>query len=1187
MNYLLLLVNADGAASASELIVRELREFPGEEGLSVHFRPVRNDVLFQSAKLGSGIGYRVLLGEGLVRSQLWVEYEVRGPHVNVTGRSADLLFALALITSRWKKAAGDYPVIAATGVLSADEALVGVDAASAVSGVDHIEAKVAAAARALAGEREGVIFYPASDRARVETWCATAALPPHIHLEAVATLDDALQALGIELEKVYLGNPYRGLEYFDYCHRSVFFGRDGETRDLVAQLLRREAAGTPGVLVEGASGSGKSSFLRAGVLPALVNPRSQSPELDRALGDRPFSETAGRAIWHPALLPAGAAEDAVARSIHRVWRNLPEFADAPVTDTAGFEGLVQLWCARWPKDRRFVWLLDQLEELFNLALGEAVIESFGRFLLTLQTKGAWTLASIRADAVPSLKRYASLRGVFGSNEGQYYLAGLGPTALDDVICRPAKAAGLTFGVSPNGKRLDRVLREDAYRDHESALPLLQFTLDELYRRRSGRELTYAAYEELGGLPGTVATIASSALKRAPEGSLTAASRLFRSLVTVDETGMATRRYALRSEIAEDQVQEGLLAALINARLCVSAQREGLPVIALAHEAVLRTWPELIEWLKQESRLLQLRALAEHDARLWQQHARSDAWLAPSGKLAALEPLESTGIQLSEPTRHFIERSRRRVQRNARLKQAGVAAAILLAITASVTGLIAVSKQREAESNAVQALRAKDRATVEADSARATADFLAAIFHAPTPEGSLGRLITARELLEAAARRLRTNPVAAPEVRARLTEQVGNAYREIGEYDRAVPLLKSAIDQYHALPNAPIEDRADAYTALGELYEARYKWASAARALTQAMTLEAGLPAAHRSAMPNLVYARVEIGAADFSAAKAALDQAARILGNPAHVPNQEDYLILMNYSRLYMEQGKFESAERYGLEALTAQSRILGSADPSAINTALNLGLMYMETDDLVRAEKYDRRALGLAKTMYGDSNPVYARVLGDYADIQGSMGKSREAEKLLRQVLQIRLRTLGPSNTLTGYAYYNLGNAVADQGRLTEALGLIRRSQTIWESSEGRQHPDVAWALDMEVRLLTELRRPADAVPLALRSLHISQHAYGPTHPNVARAWKRLGEADTALGRYSDAMDALQRALKISESAFGKSNDKVAECLDSYAKALQGAHRSPEAKAALARAAAIRAHNRVAGVPQRLPESD
>lgn len=1191
MRHALLLVNAEGVASASELIVRELREYPGEEGVSVHFRPVRNDALFHSAKVGSQIAYRMLLGEGVVRSQLWVEYEIRGPHTNVTGRSADLLFALALLTARWKRPAGEYPAIAATGTLSADEERVAPDPAPPVAGVAHVEAKIAAAVQALGGERDGVIFYPAADRARVETWCATAAVPPHIRILPVATLEDALSVLGIELEKVYLGNPYRGLEQFEYRHRSVFFGRDADIRELAAQLIRRETAGAAGVLVEGTSGSGKSSFLRAGILAALVNPRARSPQLERALADRPVPEAVSRAIWHPALATAGTDESALARSIHQVWNSLPEFAADRLAVPRTFEELLLILRARWPQDRRLVWVVDQLEELFALGLGEAIIESFGRFLLAMQAEGVWTLAAIRADAMPAFKRHAGLRRVFGSNEGQYYLASLGPTALDDVIWRPAKAARLTFGSGPGGKRLDEALREEAYRDHENALPLLQFTLHELYRRRTGRELTYAVYEQLGGLSGAVATIASGALQRTSHGTVREASRLFRSLVSVDETGIATRRYAPRSEIAEDPAQERLLDALVNARLCVSDRQDGQPVVALAHEAVLRAWPELAEWLKFESQILQLREVAEREARLWQRHACSDSWLAPPGKLAALAPLSTAGVRLSETVSEFIERSRRRVRRTTRLKQGGVAAAVLLAIAASVTGLIAVSKQHEAQYEAAQALRARNRAAIEADSARSTANFLAEIFNAPTPERALGRPITAREVLDAGARRLRGALTAAPEVRARLTEQIGNAYREIGEYGRAAPLLKSAIEQYRALPDAPIRDRVEAFTALGQLYEVTDRGPDAAGALAMAMALERHVAAPGRSALPDLVYAKVEIDAANFQAAKTALDHARDILRERKHAPDRQNYLLPMRYSQLYLRQGAFDKAERLALQALAIQSRVLGPDDPSAVAVADYVENIYQRINDVSTAQQYGRRALTLAARIYGENHPIYAQVLGNYAinfgilGERGVKGANREAEELFRKVLAIRLRTLGPRNSATADAYYDIANAAAARGRWAEALSLIERARKIWQLSGGRESPQVAWALAMEARALTHLGRPAAALPLARRALSISQRKHIP--PYVGKSWQELGAADLALGRFPQAADALHHAIGIYRVVFGDAHAMnanmrgyYAKMLGLYASALKGAGRISAEKAALTRIAAIRAGNRIAGAP-------
>jgi WD40 repeat protein len=700
--YRLLLVDGKGEAITAQLRIRTLREFSGLDGVSVHFRPVRNDRLFESAKIGGGLAYRILFGENIVRSQLWVEFDVVGDHVNVTGRSADLLFALALVTSKWTVPGIARPAIAATGVL---------DPEGKVQSVERAVQKIEAAVRDLQPSGNAIVFYPVADAREVDTWRATTDVPAYIQLRAVADLDEALAQLGYVLEKVYLGNPFRGLEHFDYEHHAIFFGRDYEIRELLKQLLRREEAGMPGLLIEGPSGSGKSSFIRAGVLPALIDPRHEPEEIQALIGVRPISIGARRAVWRPGRMAIGCKEQDIVRSILGCWAEFPELAvessDAPCET---LELLARGRRDQWPANMRFVWLIDQFEEILTLGFDDAVLEELWRFLATLQADGVWTLACIRADAMPELKRFDTLRNVFGMNEGQYYLATLNGVALDDVINLPARAANLTFGVGPDGQRLDQLLREEAYREQDS-LPLLQFTLNELYLRRSGNELTYLAYQELGGLAGSIATTAAAVLKF--DGTEGANARLFRTLVSVDETGRATRRYAQMFEIMRDPQQRERISRLVDARLCVTDERDDYPVVAFAHDSLLRTLPPLIEWLKREAALLQTRELAQRDARLWREHGEKTAWLAASDKLIGFQALDAAGIALPRTVRRFIDRSENFGRRNRRIKRAAVSMIAVFAIAASIGAWIASKKGREAEYQTQQTLTAQARLLTEA------------------------------------------------------------------------------------------------------------------------------------------------------------------------------------------------------------------------------------------------------------------------------------------------------------------------------------------------------------------------------------------------------------------------------------------------------------------------------------------
>jgi WD40 repeat protein len=708
LSYRLLLVDGHGEATTAPLHIRTLREFPGRGELSVHFRPVRNDFLFESAKIGGQLGYRILAGEGVVRSQLWVEYEVGGDALNVMGRSSDLLFALALVTAKWKIPSNAIATIAATGVLDGD---------GRVQETDKVPEKMAAAVRDVGTALPGLIFYPTADAPAVESWQSSVDVPANVRLQPVEHLDEALAYLGYALEKVYLRNPFQGLKHYEYRHRTVFFGRDRETQDVVELLLRREQAGASGVLVEGASGSGKSSFLQAGVLPALLDGWSLPDAVRHEIRRRPVSRGAVLSVWRPGFLSPGSDEAGLAKSVRDCWGFYPEFDGGPLDES--LDTLAQLAAARrasWPAACRFVWVIDQLEELLNLRISDSLIEAFGRFLAEVQTDGGWTLGSIRADAVPRFKEFESMRRVFGANEGQYYLASVEGTALDDVIKRPASAAGLTFGMGPDGRRLDDLLREDAYLERGS-LPALQFTLDQLYMQRVGHELSYAAYRQLGGIRGSIAITAASVLEASAPAERNALPRLFRHLVSVDDQAQVTRRFAPIAEVALDGPAQRVLQRLVTARLCVTDQRDGKGVVSFAHDTLLQTLPALTEWLKKEAGLLQARHLAQREADLWAQHAQSDAWLAGADKLIGFSPLEAAGISLPPLTREFIVRSARRAQAITRIKQAAITLITGLAVVASLAGWIATKKQREAEYQTARTLEAQSRLLTETAATR--------------------------------------------------------------------------------------------------------------------------------------------------------------------------------------------------------------------------------------------------------------------------------------------------------------------------------------------------------------------------------------------------------------------------------------------------------------------------------------
>jgi tetratricopeptide (TPR) repeat protein len=925
-----------------------------------------------------------------------------------------------------------------------------------------------------------MILYPAADSAAVDEWRRAAQVPPHLELRPVAHLDDALAHLGYTLEKVYLRNPFRGLEHFDYADHAIFFGRDTEVREVLKLLLRREQSGSPGLLVEGASGSGKSSFLRAGVLPTLVEPRFQSEEVRAALWQRTVSIGVARAIWRPGLLGPGAEteEGPLAASIAEAWSRFPEFGAA--WHGADCQTLTELALKRrvlWPADRRFVWLIDQFEEVLVRGLPDAIIDTFGRFLQTLQSDGVWILASIRADAMPLLKRHDSLREVFGANEGQYYLATLRGTALDAVITLPARAAGLTFEIDAEGKSLDQSLREDAYRDKDS-LPMLQFTLNELYQRRSGTMLTHAAYRELGGLSGSIATTAEAVLSAESESGLVA-PRLFRSLVSVDESANATRRYAPASEMRDDRAQQRLLQRFIEARLCVTDQRNGQAVVAFAHDTLLRTLPALTEWLQREAGLMQTRELAQREAQSWEQHGQSDDWLASADKLAAFETLEAAQVILPDSVRSFIERSRARVRRARRIKRVAIGAIASLA-AGVVVGAVAFGLQAR-------------KAEVAREMTARRGEFLEGLLKSADPRSGK-RDITVAQLLDASATQIETLAASEPLVAASMLSLVAETNEGLGRFaeglnanTRALELLRKEGAGAPAL-SAALATRGELLILSGRYHEAEAP-------LREAIALVEH----ERGAEKQLALALDDLGAA--------------------------------------YQESREKDAETLFKRAMAVYQRggaALASSS-AATDVVANLGVLYYNQGRDAEALSYLRQAVDLRRKLLPPDHPDLMDAEYNYSKALERSGQVTAAEPILRNLFASYTRVLGPRHVDTLMAAQGVAQNLLKQQRYAEAMAIALPAAQGMSAVAGEEHQwtQSAWGVYGVAACLSGHGEEGLA---ALRRVAVQRRSGAD-----ATDWRKqitdvqIGQCLVAMRRYEEAEPLLLTTVAALESGRGR----------------------------------------------------
>jgi Protein kinase domain len=479
--------------------------------------------------------------------------------------------------------------------------------------------------------------------------------------DLTSSVVDLQQALGrVEADTAAAEQvcPYKGLASFDVADADSFFGREQLVAELVARLPGATLLG-----VVGPSGSGKSSIVRAGLSAALAS------------GALPGSQDWTQAVIRPGEHP------------------LDELARA----------------RRGSSGANLLLVVDQLEEVFTLCRDEAERMVF----LDALTRPAPHETVVIATRADFYGRFAALPALATQLADNHVLVGpMKPEDLRRAIELPARRAGLRIEPA-----LVDALAADVV-DEPGGLPLLSTALVELWQHRDGRTLRLETYRESGGVRGAVARIAEEAYEDfTPEQRETARGILLRLASVEGDT--ATRRRAPLAELELDTNEDArrVVTVLTDSRL-VTVSEEALEV---AHEALLREWPRLREWLEEDAEGRRLHGHVIRAAREWDDAGRDDAELYRGARLAAaLDWAADHDSELNELERSFLAESReaaeaedrriRRTNRRLRLLLAGASVCLVAALAA---GSFAVLQSVEAQRESDRAARAARIATAYA------------------------------------------------------------------------------------------------------------------------------------------------------------------------------------------------------------------------------------------------------------------------------------------------------------------------------------------------------------------------------------------------------------------------------------------------------------------------------------------
>jgi hypothetical protein len=431
--------------------------------------------------------------------------------------------------------------------------------------------------------------------------------------------------------------PYRGLQVFEETHARFFFGRETDIQYLLETL---EASRFLAVL--GPSGSGKSSLVRAGLLPQLRSGAlPASHQWNYAVikpGPHPLLELALR------VTPEG--ENALGKAL--------QLLQQLESDHRALHLHVRLALGGDTAERRFCIIVDQFEEVFTLCTDEVERERFIDLLLyagTVARGGTVVILTMRADFLARAAASRTLADVLSTH--QYLVGPMDEDQLRRAVEEPARIAGASLEEGLT----DTILQEMSA--EPGILPLLEHALAQIWQRRHADEtMTLQAYREIGGIRGALAREAEEIFASFTPEQQHIARRILLRLTQPGEGTEDTRRRARRSELIgraeERETVEEIVHVLTEARLLVTGGDEQVDI---AHEALIRGWPRLRQWIDSDPAALRMHRRIIEGVQEWQRLKQDPGALFRGALLAqALEWRAQYPDELNVEEREFLDAS---------------------------------------------------------------------------------------------------------------------------------------------------------------------------------------------------------------------------------------------------------------------------------------------------------------------------------------------------------------------------------------------------------------------------------------------------------------------------------------------------------------------------------------------------
>ena len=439
------------------------------------------------------------------------------------------------------------------------------------------------------------------------------------HLRRLIVRKIGHDAVQIEWE----GNPYVGLRSFRYDENAIFYGRRHTINTIEEKFARWLPNHAPCLFVLGESGSGKSSLVRAGLLPDMIEfgwvENTKWKWFD-------ISPSQFRGNIHNGLLS----------KLGEAFPVLNETAigkDLMMGRDVNFGHLSDILPGK--TQEAVLFFIDQFEEIFTdpLITEEERIRTFVLLKGMASTHKIWMIFSMRNDFYHKFVSYPVLSEL--KNESIIYdLSKILHSELQEIIEEPAKKAGLKWETNEKGMSLNRVIIHDINAGVDD-LPLIEFALSELYNlRNENNVLTYKAYEDIGKIDGAVVKYVDNFYQTLSEKEKELFDQILSALIapSLENKNLYVRKTALLKDLQKTELHRKLLSNLINSHILISGKDENdEATVSIVHEILISSWQVIQEWIWQEKELIEANNHYENLSKYWMEHGKSKNDLLQDGE----------------------------------------------------------------------------------------------------------------------------------------------------------------------------------------------------------------------------------------------------------------------------------------------------------------------------------------------------------------------------------------------------------------------------------------------------------------------------------------------------------------------------------------------------------------------------